>query len=154
MGLNIEVTYKDISDRSGCSEESLYGADLGLTIRVNTDNNLKTYEKVKSALIQSKFPYNDSKKEIGKSLEKMIGVIDSGKHGSFIVVYNRDGVKVLNSWDIENAGYDLNLAKGESLETFFNSRNGDFAQATKDLADLIGRPPMKLRDFFKESISL
>jgi hypothetical protein len=120
MSLNIEVTYKDISDRSGSSEESLYGADLGLTIRVNSDNNMKTYEKVKSVLIQSKFPYNNSRKEIEESLDKMIGIADAGKHGSFIAVYNRDGVKVSSSWDIENAGYDMNSANGESLETFFN----------------------------------
>lgn len=40
-----------------------------------------------------------------------------------------------------------------TMGLFRVSRNGDFAQATNALADLIGRPPMKLRDFLKESIS-
>ncbi len=41
-----------------------------------------------------------------------------------------------------------------TMGLFRASRNGDFAQATNALADLIGRPPMKLRDFLKDSISL
>ncbi|MFC0212061.1 SDR family oxidoreductase [Paenibacillus chartarius] len=40
------------------------------------------------------------------------------------------------------------------LGLFRASRNGDFAQTSTALADLIGRPPMKVRDFLKESISL
>ena len=41
-----------------------------------------------------------------------------------------------------------------TLGLFRASRNGDFAQTSNALADLIGRPPMKLRDYLKESISL
>ncbi|MBB6634156.1 SDR family oxidoreductase [Cohnella thailandensis] len=39
-----------------------------------------------------------------------------------------------------------------TLGIFRASRNGDFAQTNNALADLIGRPPMKLRDFLKESL--
>lgn len=41
-----------------------------------------------------------------------------------------------------------------TLGLFRASRNGDFAQTSNALADLIGRPPMKLRDYLKESLSL
>ncbi|WP_339322773.1 SDR family oxidoreductase [Paenibacillus sp. FSL W8-0194] len=39
-----------------------------------------------------------------------------------------------------------------TLGLFRASRNGDFAQTSNALADLIGRPPMTLRDFLKESL--
>lgn len=39
-----------------------------------------------------------------------------------------------------------------TLGLFRASRNGDFAQTSNALADLIGRPPLTLRDFLKESL--
>ncbi|PWW02407.1 uncharacterized protein YbjT (DUF2867 family) [Paenibacillus cellulosilyticus] len=39
-----------------------------------------------------------------------------------------------------------------TLGLFRASRNGDFEQTSNALADLIGRPPMKLRDFLQESL--
>ncbi|MBW7475755.1 SDR family oxidoreductase [Paenibacillus oenotherae] len=41
-----------------------------------------------------------------------------------------------------------------TLGLFRASRNGDFAQTSNALADLIGRPPLTLRDFLKESLPL
>ncbi|CAG7642240.1 Quinone oxidoreductase 2 [Paenibacillus solanacearum] len=41
-----------------------------------------------------------------------------------------------------------------TLGLFHASRNGDFAQTSNALADLIGRPPLTLRDFLKESLAL
>ncbi|RED55951.1 SDR family oxidoreductase [Cohnella lupini] len=41
-----------------------------------------------------------------------------------------------------------------TLGLFLASRNGDFAQTSDALADLIGRPPVTLRDFLKESLPL
>ncbi|GAA4874893.1 NAD(P)H-binding protein [Paenibacillus vulneris] len=41
-----------------------------------------------------------------------------------------------------------------TMGLFHASRNGDFAQTSNILAELIGRPPMTLRDFLKESIAL
>lgn len=41
-----------------------------------------------------------------------------------------------------------------TLGLFRASRHGEFVQTSNTLADLIGRPPMKLRDFLKESILL
>ncbi|PZD96567.1 SDR family NAD(P)-dependent oxidoreductase [Paenibacillus sambharensis] len=39
-----------------------------------------------------------------------------------------------------------------TLGLFQASRNGDFVQTSNALADLIGRPPLTLRDFLKESL--
>jgi len=41
-----------------------------------------------------------------------------------------------------------------TLGLFRASRNGDFAQTSNVLADLIGRPPLTLRDFLKASLLL
>lgn len=40
------------------------------------------------------------------------------------------------------------------LGLFRASRNGDFAQTSNALADLIGRPPLMLKDYLKESLPL
>ncbi|WP_409275859.1 hypothetical protein V1499_09940 [Neobacillus sp. SCS-31] len=119
LNLNIEVLCHNVHDKGPGVEESISGADIGITLRVNKNENIEKVGKVKTVLIQSKLPKNTKMDILENEIAHMVGVSGAGMNGSFVAVYNNNQTKVSTILDIENANYNANIAKVGSLKIFF-----------------------------------
>lgn len=98
----LRVTAQSMPDRGPRSLEKLTGADLLLTVSLDGPDGFD-----KGLLIQAKYDRNVNRRELQDACDRMERQV--GKEGTYVWIYEPDGVKVLSSHQVRQMSGD-NLA--------------------------------------------
>jgi hypothetical protein len=98
----LRVTAQSMPDRGPRSLEKITGADLLLSVSLDGPGGFD-----KTLFVQTKYDRNVSREDLLDACRRMEGHV--GKEGTYVWIYERDGVKVLSSHQVEQM-------RGNSLE--------------------------------------